>query len=145
MPRIKTNAYSNQLIQILSPILLVVLLLSSCMDNNNYTPKRKGYFRIDMPEIQYVTYNDSCPFTFDYPTYAKVVKDNDPKAEPCWLNIIYPRFKATLYISYLTIDHNLENYLEESRNFVVKHEVKASAINEQMVVNPKKQHLRADL
>jgi gliding motility-associated lipoprotein GldD len=123
--------------RILISCILLTLLLPSCLENDSYTPKRKGYFRIDFPEKQYVTYSSSCPFTFEYPTYAQVVKDTDANAEPCWLNIIFPKFKGKLYLSYKVIDTNLYKYLEESRNFVVKHEVKASAINEQTVINPK--------
>jgi len=40
-------------------------------------------------------------------------------------------------MSYLTIDANLDAYTEECRKFVVEHEVKASAINEQQVANKK--------
>jgi gliding motility-associated lipoprotein GldD len=117
--------------------LFCVLCLASCMDNDSYTPKRTGYFRIMLPERQYVKYTAECPFTFDYPTYAQVVKDEDPSAEPCWLNIVYPRFKAKLYLSYKVVNGNLNKLLDECRMFAVKHEVKASAINENEVINPK--------
>lgn len=40
-------------------------------------------------------------------------------------------------MSYLTIDTNLSVYVEECRRFVVEHEIKASAINEQQVMNTK--------
>jgi gliding motility-associated lipoprotein GldD len=107
------------------------------MDNDSYTPKRKGYFRITFPERTYLTYSAACPFTFSYPTYAQVVKDDDPNAEPCWLNIVFPRFKGKIYLSYKEVNNNLNKYLEESRMFAIKHEVKASAINESTVMNTK--------
>jgi gliding motility-associated lipoprotein GldD len=107
------------------------------MDNDSYTPKRKGYFRITFPERTYLTYSAACPFTFSYPAYAQVVKDDDPSAEPCWLNIVFPRFKGKIYLSYKEVNNNLNQYLEESRMFAIKHEVKASAINESTVMNPK--------
>jgi len=120
-------------------VVLMVVCLASCMDDN-YTPKRKGYFRITFPERKYTTYTSDCPFTFDYPTYSQVVKDDEPGAEPCWLNIVYPQFKGKIYLSYKVINNNLNQYLEESRSFAVKHEVKASAINESEVVN-RKEHV----
>lgn len=40
-------------------------------------------------------------------------------------------------MSYITIDTNLSTLLEECRKFVVEHEVKASAINQQEVMNTK--------
>lgn len=107
------------------------------MGDDNYQPKRKGYFRISFPDKQYATYNKDCPFTFDYPVYAKVVRDSDADAQPCWLNVVYPKFKGKLYLSYKAVNGNLPSYLDECRAFAVKHEVKASAINEREVVNTK--------
>lgn len=129
-------AHSNQRhsMKYIAGILLLACLASSCMDDN-YTPKRRGYFRINFPERKYVTYTSECPFTFNYPDYCKVVKDTEPDAEPCWLNITLPRFKANIYLSYKVVNDNLNQYLTETRDFAVKHEVKASAINESEVLN----------
>lgn len=103
--------------------------------DDNYTPKRRGYFRITFPERKYVTYSADCPFTFDHPVYSQVVPDTDPGADPCWLNIVFPQFKGKIYLSYKVVNNNLNQYLEETRAFAMKHEVKASAINESEVVN----------
>ena len=108
------------------------------MNDSSYRPRRKGYFRIALPAKKYVTYHSACPFTFDYPVYAKVVKDTGSGAQPCWLNVVYPQFRAKLYLSYKVINGNLPEYLSECRFFAVKHEVKASAINQSDVVNSKK-------
>ncbi|MGP8217021.1 MAG: gliding motility lipoprotein GldD [Bacteroidia bacterium] len=116
--------------------ILFLLCLSSCINNDSYTPKRKGYFRIAFPERKYLTYSAECPFTFNYPAYASVVKDDEPNAEPCWLNVVFPQFRAKIYLSYKVVDNNLNQYLEETRMFAIKHEVKASAINESAVTNP---------
>ena len=118
-------------------LIICLLLFASCMGNDNFQPKRKGYFRISFPDKHYVTYNSSCPFSFDYPDYAKVVKDTDAGSQPCWLNVVYPTFRGKLYLSYKTVNNNLNEYLEECRNFVVKHEIKANAINEKDYDNPR--------
>jgi len=117
--------------------ILCLIFLASCMDNDNYVPKRKGYFRIDFPERHYIKYSSACPFNFDYPDYAQVMKDDDPQAEPCWLNIVFPRYKAKIYLSYKVINNDLKELLDECRMFAIKHEVKASAINENSVINSK--------
>ena len=119
--------------------LLITLSLASCMDNDNYVPKRKGYFRIALPEKQYVTYRAGCPFTFEYPTYAQVLKDTDPSAEPCWLNVYFPGFKGTINLTYKVVDNDLSQLIAQSQKFVANHEVKASAINEKDISNPKEQ------
>jgi gliding motility-associated lipoprotein GldD len=107
------------------------------MNDDTPMPRRKGYFRIALPPKQYITYNKDCPFTFEYPNYARVVIDSEPGSQPCWLNIVYPRFRAKLYLSYKEVNHNLNTYLEECRSFAVKHEVRASAINEKDWTNAK--------
>lgn len=119
-------------------ILPLLFVFASCMNENSYIPKRKGYFRISLPEKQYQNYKGACPFTFEYPIYAKVVKDTEPNAQPCWINVVYPQFRGKLYLSYKVINNNLDKYLEESRDFAVKHEVKASAINEKDYTNATK-------
>ncbi len=119
-----------------SSYLCILLLFVSCMNDNTYIPKRKGYFRIAMPEKQYSVYNKGCPFTFEYPDYAIVVMDTEPGAEPCWMNIVFPSFRAKIYLSYKTVNANLPKLVEECRTFAVKHEVKASAINEKDWSNP---------
>src|SRR5579863_2449641 len=115
--------------------LLFALCLSGCISNTEYTPKRTGYFRIALPERKYIQYVSQCPFTFEYPVYAIVKPDTGPGTGPYWLNITFPGFRCNVYMSYLTVDTNLNSYIEECRKFVVEHEVKASAINEQQVMN----------
>ena len=51
---------------------------------------------------------------------------------PAWKNIIYPRFKAEINLSYKHIDNNqeLEKYLDDSWTLATKHQVKASGMPE---------------
>lgn len=120
----------------LIPFLMGLLILSSCEDEDDviYSPKPRGYFRIDMPKKEYVTYDDACPFAFDYPKYAVINTDKHKGAEPCWLNIDFPKFKATIHLSYKKVENNIATYLEDSRNFAVKHQVKATGMNESVIV-----------
>jgi gliding motility-associated lipoprotein GldD len=112
----------------------IMFLLYSC-GGDDFVPKPRGYFRIDLPKKEYRKYDSACPFTFDYPVYAYVVPDPDPKAEPCWLNIEFPRFKGTLHLSYKVVKNNLFQYFEDAHNFVTKHIPKADEIIPQTVSN----------
>jgi gliding motility-associated lipoprotein GldD len=82
-----------------------VLLLVAC--NSNYTYKKKGYFRIDFPEKKYQVFEQpGYPYSFEYPVYAKVVKDStffNDKAEDYWINIEIPQFEGRIYVSYKAI------------------------------------------
>jgi gliding motility-associated lipoprotein GldD len=107
-------------------------LLSSCSsDDEIITPKPLAYFRIDFPEKKYSVFSDSCPFEFEYPSeYAIVFPDTDAHAEPCWKNIVFPRFRAELNISYKPIRNNLHTYLEDSWTLATRHQIKATAMPE---------------
>lgn len=114
-------------------LLLLILFLTSC--NSNYTPKPMEYFRIDFPQKEYQTYDSICPYIFDYPTYSKITKGLIPDEKPCWINIFFPKFKATIYLSYFTINKNLQKLFEECRSLAYKHDIKADAINELIYTN----------
>lgn len=115
--------------------LIFLILLTGCQ--SDYTPKPRGYFRIDLPEHEYQQFDTSFPFTFEYPIYASCFPDTSGLAEPYWINISYPAYKAQLHISYKEIHDNLNNYLEDSRTLVNKHIPKANAITQQQFLNPK--------
>jgi gliding motility-associated lipoprotein GldD len=115
-------------------ILILILIVTGCMQD--YTPKPRGYFRIDLPEKQFVRFDSTYPYSFEYPVYAKVTADNRSTSEPYWINIDFPRFKGRIYISYKPVNNNLTEYLEDSRTFVVKHIPKAEAINDSLIYRP---------
>ena len=83
-----------------------LLLLVSCKED--YTPKPSGYFLMDLPKHEYKKYeNDVCPCTFEIPKYAEIQREEhffDEKPEhPCWLNINFPYFNATIYLSFFGV------------------------------------------
>lgn len=107
--------------------ILVLLLIAVSCDNDFY-PKPKGYFRIDLPGKEYKKFDSIFPYTFEYPVYSKIVADNKTKSEPFWINIDFPQFHGRLHISYKTIDENFAEYIEDTRNMVMKHIPKANSI-----------------
>ena len=111
------------------------MLVSSCQDNS-YLPKPRGYYRIDLPHKTYNSYEGYCPFSFEYPSYAKVEMDDERDAKPCWLNIQFPNFNATIHLSYNEVKNNLSKFTEDSRTLTNKHIIKASGIDETIIANP---------
>lgn len=82
------------------------LLLISC--NDVYTSKKRGYFKIDLPEKKYQLFKkEGVPYSFEYPVYGSVVQDTtyfDSEPEnPWWYNIDFPEFDARVFLSYKTI------------------------------------------
>jgi gliding motility-associated lipoprotein GldD len=118
----------------LSGCFLIFILFSSPGCTESQTPKPKGYFRIDLPEKKYTSYDaPSCPFQFDLPVYATVENYRDSMAQPCWKYVKYPQFDAEIFLSYKSVDGNIETYLEDARTLAYKHTVKAESIDETLV------------
>jgi len=116
--------------------LSALALLSAFSCDRTYTPKPRGYFRIDLPAREYRVFDTTYPYTFEYPVYATVVPDNRTNSEPYWVNIEFPGFRGTIHVSYKNIHGNLAEYLEDSRTFVLKHIPKADAINDSLIYRP---------
>ncbi len=106
-------------------LLLLWSFVAACGNNEDVQPRPKGYFRIDLPEKNYQTYREACPFSFRYPAYAKIIKNPNGY---CWLNIYFPAFDATVYLSYSPVKNNIDTLLEDSHTLVYKHAVKAADI-----------------
>ncbi|MBW4888587.1 gliding motility lipoprotein GldD [Mucilaginibacter sp. HMF5004] len=119
---------------------LVIIFLFSACGNRDYSPKPRGYFRIKFPEKAYREYSGGCPFTFDYPQYARVVPDTERFVKPCWLNVQYPQFNGTLHLSYehITSKKLFDELIEKSHTLAFKHTIKASSIDEMRLIYPEK-------
>lgn len=119
-------------------LLVICFLLSSC--GNDYSPKPRGYFKIDLPEKKYQTYSAECPFSFDFPVYAEVQPDSSRESKPCWMNVNYPQFNGRIHLSYQSIrsEKQFNQLIEDARTFAFKHTVKATAIDEAMISYPEK-------
>ena len=118
-------------------VIFLTVLMVSC--NSNYVPKPAGYPRIVFPDHGYQTYNARCPFSFRFPVYAKVVVDSNTKDEPCFLDMKFPKFNATIHLTYRPVSSfkNLYAMSEDARTFAYKHTVKAEDIVDSFFTNHK--------
>ncbi len=126
---------SSRLIIKIAIFALLINILTSC--GNDYYPKPRGYMRIDLPQKEYVKFDTTYPFTFEYPVYSKFVPDTDVNAEPYWFNIDFPQFNGQLNVSYKPINNNVVKYLEDTRTLVMKHIPKANAIESKQFIDKK--------
>lgn len=113
---------------------VIALLVISC--NSEFTPKKRGYFRIDFPKHEYQTFDQpGYPYSFEYPVYAKIVKDTtffeaNPE-NPYWINIEFPRFSGKVYISYKDVTGNdLTKLVNDAYKMTYKHSSKATEITD---------------
>ncbi|MBS1775788.1 MAG: hypothetical protein JSS64_05850 [Bacteroidetes bacterium] len=102
-------------------IFLVFMTTLGACRPETYTPKPRGYAKTTFPEHQYVSFNDaSFPYSFEYPVYARVIKDTlffgQKPENPYWLNIDFPTIGGTLYVSYknITAQQPLSKLMEDA-------------------------------
>ena len=109
----------------------LLFTLAGC---RNYTPKPKAYPRIDYPEKAYAPITTDCPFTFEIPTYSKLLPYTY-EDRPCWFNLSYTPFNATLHTSYVSFKTvaDLDSLAEDSYKLAFKHISKADEIIEREI------------
>jgi len=91
--------------------------------------------RIDLPTKEYKAYDGNMSYSFELLVYAFITSDSVNRE---WSNIEFPLNNATVYMTYKALNNDFARYLEESREFVYKHTVKADAINESFYGNDDK-------
>ena len=123
----------SRLLAFLCACTLPAVFLSAC--NSPYTPRPKGYFKIDFPTHQYQSFDQpGFPYTFEYPVYARIARDtsffDSTPENPYWINVEFPRFNAAIYISYKKIGPNsFDKLKEDAFKMTFKHTYKASSID----------------
>lgn len=118
---------------IASVVGLLSLSLSSCSDVHQ--PKPRGYFRIALPEKQYVSLDSMSYYSFEYPVYSTITPDFHSIEEKEWINIEFPSFKGTIHLSYKKVEDNLSDYIEDSYQMITKHITKATGIRDSVVID----------
>ncbi|HXR82901.1 MAG TPA: hypothetical protein VN722_01215 [Hanamia sp.] len=138
---------------------LFALFIISC--NSNYTSKKEGYFKIDFPKKAYTTFDQpGYPYTFEYPVYAQIDHDSsffkDDSKNPYSINIVFPSFNGTIYISYKSIGgtsvykvkkpdgsyrdsigkNSFEKMVNDSYNLTYKNDIKAYSIEDSVMHTP---------
>lgn len=84
-------------------LLLATVIFFSC--NSPYVSKKRGYFKIDLPERKYQKFErEGFPYSFEYPVYGDIMQDStyfDSNPEnPYWINIDFPKFGGRIFLSY---------------------------------------------
>ncbi|MGQ7870022.1 gliding motility lipoprotein GldD [Sunxiuqinia sp. sy24] len=117
-------------------IVILIVLLASCQ--KEYTPKPRGYFRIDFPEKSYHGLSKDLPYSFEIADYStpRSAPDSENSANSAWMTISTPANKADLHLSYAHLNKDLQKHLEESRRLAYDHTIKADAIEERLFINP---------
>lgn len=117
---------------------LLGLFLNSCGEGERPLPKPKGYFRIDLPEKDYVKVDTLMRYAFDVPSYALLTHDPYAPEQTNWVNVEMPCFKASIHLTHKDVKGNLNDYLEDVHTMITKHLQKANGMNDSLIVNPER-------
>ncbi len=103
-------------------------MLISC--NEDVQPKPKAFLRLAYNEADYQKTESDCPYTFEYAQSATASHTSN-----CWVNIRYPKMKASLNITYRAVENNLTELFLEAEKLTYKHAIKADGISAQPYEN----------
>jgi len=129
-----TNSKHTFFSSLIVLVVFSILLLSAC--GETATPKPRSLFRIDIPEHNYVSFDTNYPYRFEYADYAKITKVKR-EGHPYWINIVYPKFKATVYISYNHVENDINRFLNDAHTLAYKHIAKANDIQQRPIMEAK--------
>jgi gliding motility-associated lipoprotein GldD len=127
--------------RLISLLFILTIFFAAC--NSEYTPRPRGYYKINLPRKEYTSFEQpGYPYTFEYPVYGTVMKDSlffDQHPEnPYWINIDFPTLNARMYLSYKEIGKNkLDSLVNDAFTMSYKqHTYIASAIQPQEFKTP---------
>ena len=115
----------------------LIVLAGGCRDT--YSPKPKGYNRLQLPPHEYISLPDSLPYSFEVSKAARILRDSSYIAERYWIDIYYPVMKSNIQITYKALHNDsvlLKELVNDAWKLTSKHQIKAYAIDESIVKTP---------
>ncbi|WP_232538724.1 gliding motility lipoprotein GldD [Chitinophaga tropicalis] len=140
--KINGNKRYHTKITTICSLILLALAFTAC--EQHYTPKPRGYFQIQFPKREYRTFDmPGYPYTFEYPAYARVVKDSlffgEKTENPYWINVEFPSLNGKIYMSYKEIGakgNDFQQLINDAFKMTYKHTYKAEYIEEKNISTP---------
>ncbi len=117
---------------------LLTCLLVGCASEIEFVPKPVGFNRIDLPTPTYKALAEKHPYSFEHATISYIRPDSAGIAEPHWIYIIYPKYKANVQLTYKKIPNAkvLAGLIDDSHTLVSKHKIKATGVEQNIIKTP---------
>nr|WP_262886123.1 gliding motility lipoprotein GldD [Flavobacterium phycosphaerae] len=113
-------------------IAFLLTMIIGCKDD--VLPKPASQLRLDYPVAKYASFSNHCPIEFEINEDAVIKEDKN-----CEFSIHYPKMKATIYLTYKTVNNDIDNLLRDAQNLTYKlHTLKADEIIELPFINKEK-------
>lgn len=120
-------------INLASLIVLSTFLLTFCTDDKP-NPKPPTYLKTNLPEHEYVLFDDSCPYSFELAKIYKAQSVTENGTLTCHKDIQLGPLNGVIHFSYIPITNKLGDYVNFAINKVDEHKVKATAIEDTNII-----------
>lgn len=112
-------------------------LLTACGGNELLIPKPPTYLKLDLPEHSYKLYQDDCPYEFEIASICKVKPVFSQDGPTCHKDIELGPLNGVIHFSYIPMVNPLGDYVNFAINKVDEHKIKATAIEDELIIRPK--------
>ena len=123
-----TFLFDHSMLKRLPFYILILTIFISCKDEA--VPKPASHLRLDYPIAEYAYFENKCPYVFEMNANA-IIKEK----APCQFTIDYPKMKATIFLSYKTVNGDINLLLRDAQKLTFEHVIKADDIIEQPYIN----------
>lgn len=103
--------------------ILLAFILISCEEEILIKPK--ATLHLSYPDATYQKVYQQCPYSFEINSAAHIVK-----RDGCNLNILYPKMKAVIHLTYTPLKNNLDTLLFDAQKLTYDHTSRASKIDD---------------
>ncbi len=113
----------------------VYLLACTGSSTPDFSPKPKGYNRLDLPTHEYQKLEGGHPFSFEYSKSAIIQLDTFKNAEPHWIIVYYPQLDTRIQFTYKPLQNNqekLQKLMIDAAKLAFNHDKKASSITDKL-------------
>lgn len=128
--------YQRQLIRVLTVMFLGVWLGSCKNADQEYSPKPRGFNRIDLPQHLYQNLPNQHPYSFEYSKEAIIQLDTFRNAEPHWIIVYYPKLNARIQFTYKPVKNDLgrlQSMMGDAAKLAFNHDKKAYSITDKIL------------
>ena len=118
------------------PLICSILMTGGILSCSSPSiPRPEGYFRIELPKIDFKKSDVLCGYDFEIPVYSIIEEVKSSQKDVCWYNVRFPTFNARLHCTDMMLDNNLDVLIQEAQDLVFSHDHKANGIRRIRVVN----------
>ena len=118
-------------------LFLVFILTFSCGEEISI-PKPPTYLRLDLPKHEYVQFKEkNCNYGFEVSKMFKIREVTNEGELTCHKDIDLGALNGIIHFSFIPMEKTLGDYINFAIDKVDEHKIKASAIEDSLIIRPK--------